>query len=191
MSSGSVPGVSPEEYLEFDRHSEFRHEYSFGEIIPISGGAANHSLIAGNTIYVLISLLLEKPCLVFDSSIRVLLHKGSLYSYADATVVCGKPEYLDDHLDTLVNPKLVVEVLSPSTRNYDLGPKTRRYWQIPSLTDLVLIEQDQVWIEYWSREPGGEWMKKMLVERGDVLRVQSLDCTLPVAEIYKGIEFTE
>jgi Uma2 family endonuclease len=84
-----------------------------------------------------------------------------------------------------------VEVLSPSTRNDDLSSKTRRYWQIPSLTDLVLIEQDQVWIEYRSREAVGEWMEKVLVERGDVLRVQSLGSDLPAAEIYSGIEFRE
>jgi Uma2 family endonuclease len=124
-----------------------------------------------------------------DATIRVLLHRGTLYSYPDVTVVCGKPEFLDEEDDILTNPKLIVEVLSPSTRNYDLGDKTRTYWQIPSLTDLLLIEQSKVWIEYWSRETGGEWSRRVSTGSSDVLRLQSLDSELPVAELYTGVEF--
>jgi Uma2 family endonuclease len=188
MSSQAVPYVTPEEYLKFERSSEFRHEYVFGEIVEMVAGTYAHGLIGANVIAAFANHLPKGPCRVVASSARVMLHRDLLYSYPDATVVCGKPEFLDPEADTLTNPKLIVEVLSPTTRNYDLGDKTRMYWQIPSLTDLLVIEQDKVWIEYWSREPGGKWDRKLANDPGDVLKIDSLDCGLPVAEIYSGVE---
>ena len=184
MSTHPVPYVTPEEYLKFDRSSEFRHEYVFGEIVPMVAGTYEHGLIEANMIRALGNRLAERPCSLVGSSVRVMLHRDTLYSYPDATVVCGKPEFLDSEADTISNPKLIVEVLSPTTRNYDLGDKTRMYWLIPSLTDLLLVEQDKVWIEYWSREPGDKWDRRLASDLGDVLNVESLDCAIPVAEIY-------
>ena len=188
MSSQPVPCVTPEEYLKFDRSSELRHEYVFGEIVPTVGGTYKHGQIAVNAIYALKGLLSKKPCSIVDSSTRVMLHRDASYAYPDATVVCGKPEFLDKEADTITNPKLIVEVLSPTTRNYDLGDKTRMYWQIPSLTDLLFVEQDKVWIEYWSRESGGKWDQKVASDLGDVLKIAPMDCELPVTEIYSGVE---
>src|ERR1039457_2748245 len=124
MSSQPVPCVTPEEYLKFDRSSEFRHEYVFGEIVQMVAGTYEHGLIEANSIYTLKNLLSKKPCSVVGASVRVMLHRDTLYSYPDATVVCGQPEFVDEKGDTLINPKLIVEVLSPNTRNYDLGDKT-------------------------------------------------------------------
>jgi Uma2 family endonuclease len=191
MASQPVPYVTPEEYLKFDRGSEFRHEYVFGEIVAMAGGTYRHSKIAANTTRALGNHLSNRPCGVLEGNLRVALHREALYSYPDGTVVCGEPEFLDTEADTLTNPKLVVEVLSPATRNYDLGDKTRMYWQIPSLTDLLLIEQDKVWIEYWSREPGGKWDRKLANDLGEVLKIESLDCELPLAEIYSGVGLTK
>ena len=165
MSSRPVPWVTPEEYLKFDRSSEFRHEYVFGEIVAVAGGTYQHSAIAANTTRALGNHLSNKPCRVLEANLRVALHRDTLYSYPDATVVCGQPEFVDEKGDTLINPKLIVEVLSPNTRNYDLGDKTRMYWQIPSLTDLLFVEQDKVWIEYWSREPDGKWDRRLVSDR--------------------------
>ena len=118
---------------------------------------------------------LSGPCAAINSSVRVLLRPNSLFGYPDVTVVCGQPEFLD-------------EVLSPTTRNFDLGDKTRAYLQIPSLTGLLLVEQDKVWIEYWSRQPGGKWDRNVLSEPGEVLKIESPDCEIPVAEIYAQVE---
>ena len=103
--------------------------------------------------------------------------------------MCGQLEYTDDKKDTITNPKIVVEVLSHTTRNYDLGEKLRMYWSIPSLTDILLIEQKKVWIEYWYRVPGGEWSKRVLENLHDTLRIDSANFDIPVAELYAGVEF--
>jgi Uma2 family endonuclease len=141
MSTQPVPFVSEEEYLRFDRSSEIRHEYVLGEIVPMTGATYEHGLIAINAGSALLSRLSNGPCAVVDSSVRVLLRRNSLFAYPDVTVVC-QPEFLDEKRDTVTNPKLMVEVLSPTTRNYDLGDKTRAYLELSSLTDLLLVEQD-------------------------------------------------
>jgi Uma2 family endonuclease len=187
MAASILPRVSYEEYLEIDRASETGNEFIFGELAPRIAASYAHGVIQANACVVLASRLVNSPCRTLAASVRVLLYRGKLTSYPDALVVCGKPELVDDG-DTLTNPKLVVEVLSPSTRNYDLGDKTRMYLQIPSMTELLLIEQDKVWIEYWSREPGGEWLRKVYTSMADILKIKSLECELPVAGIYAGVE---
>lgn len=188
MSSQPIPYVTPEEYLKLDRASEIRNEYIFGEIVPMVGATYKHAALAANVIKAIGNRLQKSPCRIVDSSVRVLLHRDTLYSYPDATVVCGKPEFLDQENDTILNPKLVVEVLSPTTRNYDLGDKTRMYWQVPSLTDLLLLEQDKVWIEYWCRLAGGKWDRSVWTELQTPIRIESLDCELPLNEIYAGVD---
>jgi Uma2 family endonuclease len=188
MATQPVHYVTPEEYLKFDSHSEIRNEYFFGEIIPMVAASYAHGQISANTIRALGNHLSGRPCTVLANSARVLLHQDTAYAYPDATVVSGKPEFADRDNDTLSNPKLVVEVLSPTTRNYDLGDKTRLYWQIPSLTELLLIEQDKVWIEYWTREVGGKWDRQLLLGLHESIRIAALECEIPVAEIYAGVE---
>jgi len=189
MSSQPIPCVTPEEYLKFDRSSEFRSEFIFGEIVKMVGASYEHGLIQANITAALVTRLSKKTCSVVGSSVRVVLHRQALYAYPDVTVVCGKPEFLDREADTITNPKLVVEVLSPTTRNYDLGDKTRMYWQVPSLTGLILVEQDEILIEYWSREPGGKWDRQLLSDSADILRIESLACEIPLSEIYARVEF--
>ena len=188
MSTLPLPRVTPEEYLKYDRSSDLRNEYIFGEIVPMVAGTYEHGLIQANTIWALRTCLAGSPCKILGSSVRVLLHRESLYAYPDATVHCGKPEFLDRESDTITNPKLIVEVLSPTTRNFDLGDKTRMYLQIPSLTDLLLVEQDKVWIEYWSREAGGKWDRNVWTDLQDALKIPSLNSELPVAEVYSGVD---
>ena len=117
------------------------------------------------------------------------LNRKTSYAYPDTTVVCGELEYSDEEEDTVSNPKIVVEVLSPTTKNYDLGPKLRLYWSIASLTDILLIEQKKVWIEYWFGAPGEEWSKRVLENLHDILRIESANCEIPVTELYAGVEF--
>jgi Uma2 family endonuclease len=188
MSTQPLAYVSPEEYLKLDDSSDVRNEYIFGEIVPMLEASYRRGVLQVNAGRVLAAHLAEKPCAVVGSGARVMLNRDTLYVYPDVTVVCGKPEFLDKEGNTLTNPKLVVEVLSPTTRNYDLGDKTRMYWQLPSLTDLLLIEQDKVWIEYWSREPGGKWDREVATDLEDMLRIESLDCELPVREIYYKVD---
>jgi len=189
MATQPVPYYTPEEYFEIDRDSECGNEYIDGIIVPMVGATPWHGIIAVNVSHGFRSHLSKGNCRVFDSSVRIVLDRKRNYAYPDVSVVCGQLEYLDAKKETVTNPKLVVEVLSPNTMNYDLGEKLRHYWAIPSMTDVLLIAQDRVWIEYWFRQPGGEWRKKLIENIEDTLRVESVDCQIPVADFYAGVEF--
>jgi Uma2 family endonuclease len=188
MATQPLPSYTPEEYLGIDRNSEFKNEYIYGHIVPMVGGTPWHSIIGGNAYYEFRVRLSGSRCRVYNSELRVYL-SGEVYAYPDMTLVCGPLEYSDDKRDTVTNPKIVVEVLSPATKSYGLGEKLRLYWDVPSLTDILLIEQQRVWIEYWFRPPGGEWTKRVLKDLDDSLRIESADCQIQVAELYAGVEF--
>jgi len=189
MATQPIALFTPEQYLEFDRASDVPHEYISGEIVPMQGATPWHSLIAANTGSVLRTLVSPLGCRVFESSLRVCVNRATTYAHPDVTLICGELTYMDSPKETVTNPCLVVEVLSPSTRDYDLGQKLRQYWSIASLTDILLIEQERVWIEYWFRAPGGEWSKRVFESLSDTVHVASRACDIPVAEIYAGVEF--
>ncbi len=191
MSSQPVPFVTPEQYLEFDRNSDTRHEYVFGEIVPVMGATPWHGLIVVNTSAAVHNRISGGLCRAFASSVRVSVNKKALYSYPDLTVVCGPFEYLDSKKDTITNPKLIVEVLSPTTRDYDMGDKARMYFGVPSLDELLLTEQDQIGIEHWRRMPNGRWSFEVVHDGQAVILLESVNCEVPVAEIYQGVEFPE
>ena len=107
------------------------------------------------------------------------------------TVVCGRLEYSDDKRDTVSNPNVIVEVLSRTTKDYDLGSKARMYWKIASLTDLLFIDQKKVWIEYWFRIPGGKWDRQLFEGLNDIVCISSIGSEIPVNEIYTGVELEE
>jgi len=186
MATQPLPYVTPEEYLELDRNSEFKHEYFFGEIVAMPGGSFQHNLIAGNAIRELGNRLLRGSCNVLTSDMRVAVDTRTGYVYPDVTVVCGAPEYSDEHRDTITNPKLVVEVLSPSTRNHNLGAKVGLYVRLPVLSDFVLIDQDRIRIEHWYRSSDGGWKNNVL--KDGILEFASLNCNIPVPDIYLHAE---
>jgi len=188
MSTQSLPLVTPEEYLDYDRASDVKNEYVFGEIVSMAGGSPWHSLLTMNAGGALHRQLFGGKCRVFSSDLRVCLDRHSSYAYPDVTVVCGALEYLDEKKDTVTNPKVIVEVLSPTTRNYDLGDKARMYSRLPSLTDLLLIAQDRVSIEHWRRLPHGNWEIGTVEDRQASIPIESVGCELKVADIYAGVE---
>ena len=126
------------------------------------------------------------PCRVLSSNMRV--DTKSAHVYPDVTVVSGTPEFIDRRKDTLTNPKLVVEVLSPSTRNNDLGAKTRLYMKMPILSDVIFIGQDKIWIEQWHRSGDGGWKNTTLEALDGILEIESLSCNIPVFAIYSGVD---
>jgi len=191
MASRTIPYVTPEEYLEIERNTDGKNEYINGEIFPVEGGTRAHSRITTNTILAVGKRLAGGVCEVYDSSLNVCIDRSSLYVHPDVSVICGKPEYASSGKDTISNPRLVVEVMSPTTANYDLGWKARRYWKIASLRNLLLIEQEEVWIEHWFRAEGGKWESLVLESLSDILCVESLSIEIPVSEIYRGVEFPE
>jgi Uma2 family endonuclease len=187
MSSSPISHLTPEEYLGLERVASAKHEYINGVMVDMAGGSPAHALIATNVVVELGNRLRGGSCLVFNSDVRVSVRWGKLITYPDVSVVCGEVQYLDNERDTIVNPKLIVEVLSPSTSNYDRGEKSRLYRMLPSLDEYLLIEQKPVEIERYRRLPNGHWEIDVVREEDAIIRLDSVGCDLPVAEVYRDL----
>jgi Uma2 family endonuclease len=142
---------TPEEYLAWERQQPEKHEFHGGDVFVVAGATFEHNQIVANVLGELRAALREKPCRVCASDLRVKIPATGLYTYPDASVVCGRPAFEDDKLDTLLNPLIIVEVLSESTEDYDRGTKFTNYRTIASLRDYVLISTDKVLVEYHTR----------------------------------------
>ncbi len=144
------PKMTPQEYLRFERASEVKHEFYNGEIFAITDASENHNVVAGNTFAALHSQLRQRPCKLYPGDMRVHIPATGLYTYPDVTVVCGTPQFDDKEFDTLLNPTVIIEVLSPSTEKYDRGKKFEHYRSIPSLREYVLIAQDEMRVQLYT-----------------------------------------
>jgi Uma2 family endonuclease len=187
MSSQPATYVTPEEYLERERLAETKHEYVNGQIVAMAGGTPNHALIAANII-IGIGSRVRGSCGVYTADLRVCVKWGDLITYPDVTVVCGPLEFAADKRDTITNPTIVVEVLSPSTRSFDCIEKSRRYRMLPSLKEYLLVEQTPVDIEHFRRLSNGHWEINTIQDASAVIRLESIGCDLPVSDIYRGVE---
>lgn len=187
--STALKRVTPQEYLARERQASFKSEFYQGEIFAMGGGSANHSLIAANFVREAGNFLKDKPCSVFTSDLRVQVRTTGLYTYPDATIVCGELEFDDDQRDTLINPTVIVEVLSESTEGYDRGKKSKHYRQLNSLKELILIAQDRPNIERFTRQANGEWMFHEQQDLSAVLELKSIGITIALSELYRGVKF--
>ncbi|HZQ07760.1 MAG TPA: Uma2 family endonuclease [Anaerolineae bacterium] len=182
--------VTPEEYLLREAAAEYKSEYIGGEIRAMAGGSLNHGVIQGNVITSLNNALADKPCRVTTSDVRLLIKRRGDYTYPDAMVICGKTEFQIGRTDVVTNPTVIVEVLSPSTRNYDLLEKFALYKQIDSLQEYVLIDSQRVHVTLLRRETEtGKWTLEMLDASTDILTLTSLEIQIPLASLYSKIEF--
>jgi len=179
-------GVTEEEYLAFERASETKHEYVNGEIFAMSGGTESHSSVAANIIGELRNVFFGRGCRVNTSDLRIKILTGTRYVYPDASVVCGPSEYGDNCRDVLLNPRLVVEVLSESSEAYDRGDKFAAYRTIPSLQHYVLASQDKPLIEVYTRKDDGVWLYSAYGP-GDKAALSALDCVLDVDRVYTDV----
>lgn len=182
------PFVTPQEYLERERAAETKHEYYNGEIFAMSGGSPSHNQISANVSGALWQRLRDRDCIVYSSDQRVKVSHSGLYTYPDLTVVCGEGEFDDEVGDTLLNPKVLFEVLSPSTADYDRGGKFKHYRGLPSLQEYVMISQDRPLIEHFVRD-GERWVLTEIDSIADSLIINALECELPLAEIYLKVRF--
>jgi Uma2 family endonuclease len=180
-----------EQYLEMERASEEKHEYLNGEIYLMAGGTGNHNAINMNTGGSLVTQLRKTPCITYSSDQRVHITATGLYTYPDITVVCDPPLWRDNRRDTLLNPTLIVEVLSPSTENYDRTKKFRHYRTLASLKEYVLISQDEPRIERYLRQPNDEWLFTEIIGLDMVLELPSIQCSLALTDVYDKINFEE
>lgn len=183
------PYVTPEEYLARERLSETKHEYFNGYVFAMSGVSRAHNVITVNTSAELRTQLKGTPCESYAMDMRVKVSTTGLYTYPDLVVVCGVPRFDDNHVDTLLNPQVLMEVLSPSTEAYDRGDKFAHYRRLESLQEFVLISQDRVRVEHFLRQ-GDQWViLTELTSFDDFLVLSSIDCRISLREIYDRIEF--
>lgn len=189
MSTAPILRYTPEEYLARERKALTRSEFYRGEIFAMAGATRAHILIVSNLARVLGNQLLDRPCEVYPVEMRVKVSATGLYTYPDLAVVCGEPRFDDDQRDTLLNPTVLIEILSDSTEAYDRGAKSSQYRQLPSLRELVLIAQDRPQVERYSRQPDGQWLLTEARELSEVMALDSIAVSLPLVEIYRRVEF--
>ena len=177
---------TPEEYITLERKAEYKSEYFDGHIIAMAGASSKHNLITGDIFYGLYPQLIGHGCDIFSGDMRVRPSLGDAYFYPDVVVVCGEPEFEDDVFDTLLNPIVIVEVLSPSTEAYDRGEKFARYKHLASLQEYLLVSQDKVWVEH-HRHHGTQWVLSHYRALAEVLPLPSIGCELPLRDIYARV----
>ncbi len=179
--------ISINEYLALERGSPTKHEYFAGQIFAMAGASYAHATIAGNLTRTLGNALLDAACNVLASDQRVRT-VSTLFTYPDVVVVCGKPEFDDDEQDTLTNPVVIIEVLSPSTEGYDRGEKFLNYRSIPSLKEYVLVSQRQMLVEHFARQPNGQWLLTAYSGPDQEVAFPALNVSIPLASIYLKVE---
>jgi Uma2 family endonuclease len=188
MSAMLQPRYTPEQYLELDRQAECRSEYVNGEILAMAGASREHNLVVTNLVRELSTRLRSKPCETYSNDMRVKVSPVR-YTYPDVVVACEEPQFEDGRLDTLLNPIVVMEVLSPSTEADDRSWKFAHYRRLPTLQDYVLLSQNQPFVEHYTRQSDSLWTLAELVGLEAVLRLPSLGCELPLSDIYERVEF--
>jgi Uma2 family endonuclease len=184
--------VTVDEYLELEATADTKSEYFDGEIFAMTGATAEHNLIVTNLIRELGSQLEERPCLVYASGQRLKISGTGLYTYPDVTVACGEPKYEEPDRRALLNPTLIVEVLSESTEAYDRGDKFAHYRRLASICDYVLVASDQPRIERFSRQEGREeWLLAECNDPAGSLELPSFGGALSLPHVYSKVEFVE
>jgi Uma2 family endonuclease len=192
MSSLALQRLSAAEYLEIERAAEQKSEFFNGEMFAMAGASPAHVLITTNVTRELSTQLRARPCLTFSSDLRVKVSETGLYTYPDVVVVCDEPRYEEPQLDTLLNPTLIVEVLSPSTEAYDRGEKFAQYRRLDSLQEYVLIAQDRRRIERFVRQGESEdWLLTEVSDPEERIALASIGCELALAEVYDKVSLPE
>ncbi len=185
MTTQSRPYLSEEEYLAIEREADRKSEYMDGEAVAMAGASFDHNLLVANCVGALWGRLRGTSCAVVPSDLKV--QASSKIYYPDVTVVCGEPRFRDGTRDLLLNPTLVVEVLSPSTKNFDRGEKFMRYRLIEPLRDYVLVAQDEIHVEHFRRQ-GELWVLSETRDPEGRLSIESIGCELSLGEIYDRVE---
>lgn len=176
------------EYLAVERKAAYRSEFFAGEMFAMSDASREHNLISVNLSGALNGQLKDRPCEVYSNDMRVRVPSG-LYTYPDVIVVCGSPKFEDDHVDTLLNPMVLIEVLSESTADYDRGTKFKHYRQIASLREYVLVDQSAAQIEHFVLGGDGKWSLSEITGLDQSLSLDSINCRIPLSEIYRKVQF--
>ncbi len=190
MLTPSVVYYQFEDYLAIERELvDAKNEYLAGEAFAMSGGSYEHSVITANLTSSLANQFKGSPCAVLTSDMRIRVAASDACFYPDLSVLCGQPIFHDARRDVLTNPLLIAEVLSPSTESYDRGSKFAHYRRLPSLRHYLLIAQDRLAVDVFTRQPDDRWLLASYETPHAVIALHEPDCQLPMQEIYDRIVF--
>ncbi|MBA3767810.1 MAG: Uma2 family endonuclease [Acidobacteria bacterium] len=187
MSSQPITYLTPEEYLAIERKAEYKSEYVNGEMVAMTGASRKHNLIVVNIAGEIRQQLRGRPCELYANDMRVRVPATRLYTYPDVSVVCDEPQFEDDYVDTLLNPALIIEVLSESTEAYDRGKKFGSYRTIESLAEYLLVAQDEYRIEQYVKQPDGRWLLSDYRSPEDLVELVSIQCQLALKEVFDKV----
>lgn len=183
--------LTPEEYLRIERAAEWKSEFVDGEMFAMAGASYRHTVITANLTGELRDRLRNGPCTVSSSDLRVATDRRRHYTYPDVVVVCDPPQFVDGEHDTVTNPALIAEVLSDSTEKYDRGGKFERYRAVASFSEYLLVSQDRVHVELFSRQSDGRWVLRDWNDPEAEIEIESIHCRLKVAEVYAKVTFDD
>jgi Uma2 family endonuclease len=187
MSTQPTIYATPAEYLAIERKSEYKSEYIDGVIVAMTGASRKHNLITVNLSREISRQLKGRPCESYTSDMRVRVPSTRLYTYPDVVVVCGEPQFEDDRLDTLLNPTLIVEVLSKSTEIYDRGTKFSFYRTIETLDEYLLVAQNEYRVEHYVRQAEGRWLLSDYRSLEETIELTSIECEIALSEMYDKV----
>jgi Uma2 family endonuclease len=187
MSEPAIKYITETEYLSFERESQERHEYYKGEIYLMSGASFKHNIIEDNLRVLLGSFLKGKKCRSFGSNLRVHVPKNTLYTYPDILIVCDKPEFVDGEFDTLLNPAVLIEILSPSTGNYDRGAKFDLYREIETLREYILIDSVATHCIHYAKNTDSTWILSEAKNLSDAFEIATIGLQLLMSDVYAGV----
>jgi Uma2 family endonuclease len=191
MPSQAKTRMTTEEYLALERQALSKSEYFNGEVFAMSGASRRHNLISLNIGAVLRAQLKQRPCEIYTNDMRVKISRTGLYTYPDVVVVCGEPAFEDAEVDTLLNPLVLVEVLSKSTADYDRGEKFEHYRTLPSLQEYLLVAQERCHIVHYTRQPDHTWLLAETSALTDQIHFPSLACDLALSEVYAKVRLLQ
>lgn len=179
--------ITPEEYLALERKAEYKSEYVDGVMYAMSGGSPEHNLISGNLLTQLNIQLQDRPCLVFTSDMKIRVPSSRKFHYPDVTVVCDRPQFADDEKDVLLNPRVIVEVLSESTAAFDRGKKFQYYQEIESFHEYLLVEQNEPVVERFVRQTDSSWIYTKIEGLDKSIELVTIDCRLGLRDIFAKV----
>ncbi len=187
--SAVVRPITLAEYEARERTALTKSEYCRGEMFAMAGGSPEHSLVATNFLGEARQLLKGKPCVPYNSDLRIKIDATGLYTYPDASIICGPPQIDSEISGTVLNPSVIVEVLSESTESYDRGKKSSHYRRLESLNELILISPNEPLVEMYTRRADGTWSFIEHRSITDTLFIESVEIAIPLSELYRNVTF--
>ncbi len=189
MSSQPVSYLTHDQYLDIETAAETRSEYIAGTMYAMSGASRNHSRIVSYAESLLLNQLRGRDCEVASTDLRLFIERYSVFTYPDILVTCGPDKFLRNRTDTLTDATVIIEVLSPSTKNYDRSEKFDYYRALPSFREYLLLSQDQIGAEHHVRQPDGSWLMREYSTPSDEIRITSIGCSLRLEAVYERVQF--